>query len=130
MPRNLYSSSSHLGGSQSVHKPSSEGSDKNTRARDQPRRERLLLHFRDGTTASYPYHFLSLVEMRGHEEIILYCTCGSLQRITIKGRNLGEIADALLRQDLERIKEDARPEFLPPDRAVIDKITLVRPPTR
>lgn len=83
--------------------------------------------FRNGSTASYPYHFVSLVEILGREEVVLHCTCGNVERITIRGRNLSGLGSSLSKQTTAEIRESDRPEYATAGSTVIESVTVTKP---
>ena len=88
--------------------------------------ERFWMRFVDGSSASYAYYHIGLVEVRGKSEIVLHCNCSNLTSINIEGVNLDRIAESFVDQSLSEIKENDHPKFSPFGPIVVEKITLVR----
>lgn len=104
------SSSGHLGGHAQPSAP-------------RPKESRVHFFFRTGGVASYPYHHVSLIEAADAGSITIHCTCGKLDRITIKGANLVPVITGLLTQTLSECREsDAR--LAPKDKPWVESITF------
>ena len=104
--------------------------DQFTKEKTPPKNERFWMRFVDGSSASYAYYHIGLVEVRGKSEIVLHCNCSNLTSIKIEGVNLDRLADSFIDQSLGEIKENDHPEFSPFGQITVEKIVLERRTTK
>lgn len=72
---------------------------------------RLRMMNRNGHWFSYPYAYMGLIKSVSPNSVIIYCHCGDIDSIKIRGRGLMEITRLLDIQRLSIIRESTRPEF-------------------
>lgn len=72
---------------------------------------RITFFSRRGERWSYPYAYLGLAEMPNPGIMSVDCTCGHVEKITIRGRNLGDLARLLDQHRLCCIWESEVEEF-------------------
>lgn len=73
---------------------------------------RFTLFGRSGHVWSYPYGYVGLIECPSPGEIMIYCTCGDVVTIAIRGRQLARVATLLSSHRLVSLREDEHPEFV------------------
>lgn len=84
---------------------------------------RLRMMNRNGHWFSYPYAYMGLIKCVSPNSVTIYCHCGDIDHIKIRGRGLIEIARLLDIQRLSLIRESSRPEF-DPGSVIIESIEL------
>jgi hypothetical protein len=65
----------------------------------------IVFHLRDGTDFHYTYRNVSAVAFTSKSELVIYCSCGHIDTITLKGLNLRRIAGAIANASVAELHE-------------------------
>lgn len=78
-------------------------------AQKPPRLDFIAFRLRDGTELLYEYKHVSAVMVRSHRELVIQCTCGHYDTITVTGLNLAPLAPQIAHFTLAEITETDLP---------------------
>ncbi|HNX04453.1 MAG TPA: hypothetical protein PKI32_03085 [Opitutales bacterium] len=94
------------------------------RAPKPPKLDCLLLRLKNGEDFYYSYRHIGAVRSTVRGELILLCTCGVIDTITIRGRNLRLIAPAIAHSTLAELDETDVPRFIGQSEVIVSEITI------
>ena len=89
-----------------------------------PRQDYLRLCLQDGTELLYEYRHVGSVMLTKQGELVIHCTCGNFESITLRGRNLRQLAPLIGHFTLPEIHEDAHPNYTQPGEAVVLEVEI------
>lgn len=76
-----------------------------------PQPDRFVLVSRTGVYRSYPYSLVGLIECPTPDRLVLNCTGGGVEKITITGRGLDKLAGLFSARRLVRLSESDHDAF-------------------
>lgn len=84
----------------------------------------LRIYLQDGRELLYEYRHVGSVMLTKQGELVIHCTCGNFENITLKGRNLRPLAPQIAHFILAEIHENEHPNFTQPDEAVVLEVEI------
>lgn len=78
---------------------------------DAPEPGRFVLTSRTGIYRSYPYSMVGLIESPAPDRLVLNCTGGGVEKITITGRDLDRLAELFSAKRLVSLAESDQSDF-------------------
>jgi hypothetical protein len=94
------------------------------RAPKPPKLDYLQICLQDGRELLYEYRHVGSVMLTKQGDLVIHCTCGNFENITLRGRNLRPLAPLIAHFILAEIREIEHPSFTQLGETVVQEIEI------